>query len=127
MAWRLQGRYFECRALLAYHVESGEVDGVDVSSLNFALFLDTPPVPNEGNRRVGVFLDEAVSDRQAARLGLVLSGQAGGPPAMLGPLIGEMPGVQKARITYHEDGRGHHVSIADTVDVGFAAPFSWSG
>ena len=67
MAWRLEGTYFEscscdvicpctwsaltakatldrCRALLAYHVESGEIDDVDVSGLSFALFLDTPPV-----------------------------------------------------------------------------------
>ncbi len=141
MTWRLQGKFFEscscdaicpctwsaftaratldrCRALLAYHVESGEVDGVDVSGLSFALFLDTPPVMSEGNWRVGVFLDEAASDRQAEQLGLVLAGQAGGPPAMLGPLIGEMLGVEKARITYHEDGRGHHVRIGDAIDVG---------
>lgn len=76
MAWRLDGTYFEscscdevcpctwsaftakatldrCRALLAYHVDSGEIDGVDVSGLNFAIFLDTPPVMGEGNWRVG--------------------------------------------------------------------------
>jgi len=75
-------------------------------------------VMSEGNWRVGVFLDEAASDRQAEQLGLVLSGQAGGPPTMLGPLIGEMLGVEKARITYHEDGRGHHVRIGDAIDVG---------
>ena len=78
MVWRLEGTYFEscscdavcpctwsamtakatfdrCRALLAYHVDSGEIDGVDVSGLSFALFLDTPPVMAEGNWRVGVF------------------------------------------------------------------------
>src|SRR6266496_4302630 len=38
--------------------------------------------------------------------------------AMLGPLIGEMLGVEKARITYSEDGRGHHVRIGDAIDVG---------
>src|ERR1700722_11354274 len=76
MAWRLDGTYFEscscdavcpctwsaltakatldrCRALLAYHVASGEIDGVDVSGLSFALFLDTPPVMSEGNGRGG--------------------------------------------------------------------------
>ena len=117
MAWRLEGTYFEscscdavcpctwsaltakatldrCRALLAYHVASGEIDGVDVGGLSFALFLDTPPVMSEGNWRVGVYLDDAASDSQAERLGTVLSGQAGGPPAMLGPLIGEMLGVE---------------------------------
>ena len=118
MAWRLDGTYFEscscdavcpctwsaltvkatldrCRALLAYHVESGEIDGVDVSGLSFALFLDTPPVMAEGNWRVGVYLDDAASDSQAEQLGAVLSGQLGGPPAMLGPLISEMLGVER--------------------------------
>jgi hypothetical protein len=94
------------------------IDGVDVSGLSFALFLDTPPVMSEGNWRVGVYLDDAASDRQAEQLGMVLSGQAGGPPAMLGPLIGEMLGVEKARITYSEDGRGHHVRIGEAVDIG---------
>jgi hypothetical protein len=141
MAWQLDGTYFEscscdavcpctwsgltakatldrCRALLAYHVESGDIDGVDVAGLNFALFLDTPPVMNQGNWRVGVYLDDAASDSQADRLGALLSGQLGGPPAMLGPLIGEMLGVEKTPITYSEDGRGHHVRIGDDIDVG---------
>jgi hypothetical protein len=141
VAWRLEGTYFEscscdaicpctwsaltakatldrCRALLAYHVDVGEIDGVDVSGLSFALFLDTPPVMAEGNWRVGVFLDAAASDQQADQLGAVLSGQQGGPPAMLGPLIGEMLGVERATIEYHEDGAGHHVRIGDAVDVG---------
>jgi hypothetical protein len=97
MTWRLEGTYFEscscdavcpctwsafnaratydrCRALLAYHIESGEIDDVDVSGLSFALFLDTPPVMSEGDWRVGVFLDDAASDDQAKYLGSVLSG-----------------------------------------------------
>lgn len=141
MAWRLEGTYFEscscdavcpctwsaftakatlgrCRALLAYHVDSGEIGGVDVSGLSFALFLDTPPVMSDGNWRVGVYLDDAATDSQAEQLGAVLSGQMGGPPAMLGPLIGEMLGVEKAPMTYTNDGRGHHVRIGDAVNVG---------
>ena len=141
MAWRLDGTYFEscscdavcpctwsaftakatlerCRALLAYHVESGEIAGVDVSGLNFAFFLDTPQVMADGNWRVGIYLDEAASDSQSEQLGAVLSGQLGGPPAMLGPLIGEVIGVERAAISYSLDGRGHHVRIGDAIDVG---------
>lgn len=141
MAWRLDGTYFEscscdaicpctwsaltakatldrCRALLGYHVQSGDVDGVDVSGLNFALFLDTPPVMAEGNWRVGVFLDAAASDSQAEALAAVLAGRHGGPPAMLGPLIGEMLGVQRARIEFGDDGRSHHIQIGDDISVG---------
>src|SRR5215470_16357603 len=87
MAWRLDGTYFEscscdtvcpctwsgftanatlerCRALLAYHIESGDIEGVDVSGLSFAYFIDSPPVMAEGNWRVGVYLDDAASDEQ---------------------------------------------------------------
>jgi len=141
MAWRLDGTYFEscscdevcpctwsaftaeatldrCRALLAYHIESGDINGVDVGGLSFALFLDTPPVMSTGNWRVGVYLDDAASDAQAEQLGALLSGQLGGPPAMLGPFIGEMLGVEKTRIAFRDDGRTHHVAIGDAVDLG---------
>src|SRR5258708_22357792 len=121
MAWRMDGKYVEscscdavcpctwsaftakatldrCRALLAYHVDSGEINGVDVSDLTFALFLDTPPVMIEGNWRVGVYLDDAASDSQAEQLGAVLSGQLRGPPALPGPPVCRILGVGKARI-----------------------------
>lgn len=140
MAWRLEGTYFEscscdticpctwsgltakatldrCRALLAYHIADGEIQGVDVSGLTFALFLDTPPVMAEGNWRVGVFLDASASEAQAEQLGGVIAGQHGGPPAMLGPLIGEMLGVERVPIDYSDDGRGHHVRIGTSADL----------
>lgn len=141
MAWRLEGTYFEscscdavcpctwsgltakatldrCRALLAYQVATGEIEGTDVSGLSFALFLDTPQVMAEGNWRVGLFLDEAASDQQAELLGGVLSGQRGGPPGMLAPLIGELLGIERARIEYEDSGRSHHVRIGDAARVG---------
>jgi len=141
VAWQLEGTYFEscscdavcpctwsaltaratldrCRALLAYHVQRGDIDGLDVSGLSFALFLDTPPDMSQGNWRMGVYLDDAASDSQAERLAAVLSGRLGGPPATLGPLIGEMLGVERAPIAYSEGGRSHHVRIGDAADVG---------
>jgi hypothetical protein len=107
-----------CRALLAYHVDAGNIDGTDVSGLSFALFLDTPPVMAEGNWRVGVFLDAAASDAQAEQLGAVLAGQLGGPPAMLGPLIGELLGVERVPIEFSDDGRRHYARVgADEIEV----------
>lgn len=134
MAWQLTGTYFEscscdavcpctwsalsapatldrCRALLAYHIDAGEIDGVDVSGLSFALFLDTPPVMAEGNWRVGIFMDETASESQAGNLAGVLAGRLGGPPAMLAPLIGELLGVERASISISEDGGDHSIRI----------------
>jgi hypothetical protein len=106
-----------CRALLAYHVTNGEIDGIDVSGLTFALFLDTPPVMSEGNWRVGVYLDQAATDEQADKLMEVITGQAGGPLAMLAPLIGELLGVERLPIEYSDDGRSHRVRIGDAADL----------
>src|SRR5215213_8692543 len=71
-----------CRVVLAFHVDRGGIDGVDVGGLTFALVADTPPVMSDGNWRLGVLLDDAASEDQAAALGRVLGGELGGPPAM---------------------------------------------
>ena len=143
MSWRLSGTYVEscsceticpcawsrfgakatldrCLALLAYHVDSGHIDHIDVGGLSFAYFIDSPPVMSEGNWRVGLYVDETASDCQAEALAVVLFGQAGGPPADLSPLIGEVLGIERARITYTGDGHGHRVVIDDDIDVELA-------
>jgi hypothetical protein len=140
MTWRLEGTYFEncscdmvcpcttsglsmpadterCRVLLAFHIGSGDVDGVDVSNLNVAVLADTPQLMSDGNWRVGVFMDAAASQEQAEKLGAVFSGQIGGPMAMLAPLIGETMGVEVAPIEYVDDDRRHSVRIGDFVDI----------
>lgn len=140
MSWSFAGTYFEncscdmicpcthsgfsvaadserCRALLAFHIDTGQVDGVAVDGLGFAMFIDAPPVMGDGNWRLGLFLDAAATDEQAGKLGEVLSGGQGGPPAMLGPLIGEMLGVESAPFDYADDGRSHRVRIGDAVDI----------
>jgi hypothetical protein len=140
MAWRLEGTYFEscscdavcpctwsafsaratldrCRALLAYHVAAGEIDGVDVSGLSFALFLDTPPVMADGGWRLGVVVDAAADAEQSGALGRVLGGELGGPPAMLGPLIGEMLGIEQAPTEWEQSEGTFSVRFGDLIDV----------
>src|SRR5260221_399523 len=140
MAWRIEGRYFEscscdaicpctwsalsakatndrCYALLAFHIDSGDVDGVDVSGLNFGMLLDTPQLMCEGNWRGGVFLDAAARDEQRAKPGRVAAGELGGPPAMLGPLIAEVIGVEVLPINFEESGGTHRLTIGDDVAI----------
>ena len=139
MAWKLQGNYFEsctcdvvcpctasfalgatqdyCRVTLVFHVEHGEVEGVDVGGLAVAAVADTPKVMSEGNWKVGVFIDAAASDEQAEKLGAVFSGALGGPMSALGPLISENLGVQRAPIEYRDDGLHHSVKIGDEIEL----------
>jgi hypothetical protein len=108
--------YDFCRVSLVFNIREGEVEGTDIGGLKVALIADTPKVMTEGNWRLGVFIDEQASDEQAEKLAQVFSGQLGGPMGALAPLVGEMLGVERARIEVEDDGRRHSVRIGDAVD-----------
>ncbi|MGH9086119.1 MAG: DUF1326 domain-containing protein [Acidimicrobiales bacterium] len=140
MSWNLEGTFFEncscdaicpctwsnlahratrddyCRFALAFQVASGEVDGVDVSGRSFVMIGDTPPNMADGGWRLGVFVDDGADATQVGKLGEVLSGALGGPPAALGPLLGEFLGIEQAPITIDDDGHQHHITVGDAVD-----------
>ncbi|MDC2956881.1 DUF1326 domain-containing protein [Streptomyces gilvifuscus] len=153
MAWKIEGTYFEncncdmvcpcstsglsapadhdrCHVVLAFHVGSGRVDDVDVSGLTIAVVGDAPQLMSEGGWRMGLFVDAAASPEQAEGLGAVFSGQRGGPMEGLAPLIGEMLGMESARIEYTDDGRSHRVKIGDAIDIAvedFVSPLDSTG
>jgi hypothetical protein len=140
MAWSLEGTYFEncscdticpctwsglsapatherCLAMLAFHIDSGDVEGVDVGGLTFALVVDSPPIMAQGGWRLGVVMDGAADEQQAGALGRVLGGELGGPPAMLGPLIGEMAGIAQVPAEWRHDDGIFSVRFGDLIDV----------
>jgi hypothetical protein len=106
-----------CRVVLVFHIDSGEVEGVDVSGLTVAVLADTPRIMADGNWRVGVFMDEDATQEQADKLGAVFSGQLGGPMEALSGLIGENLGVEVAPIEYEGDGRRHRVRIGELAEI----------
>ena len=134
MAWSLEGEYFEncsceilcpcitssmagpadserCQVPLIMHIERGEKDGVQLDGLNAILLVDSPQVMGEGGWRVGVYIDERADDGQRAALGEILSGAAGGQPAMLGPLLGEQLGVKFVPINYETRNGNRRVEV----------------
>jgi hypothetical protein len=53
-----------CNVVLVLHVDSGEIDNVDVSGLSVGFIADTPAVMSEGQWRMGLLLDAAASQEQ---------------------------------------------------------------
>ena len=138
MGWSLKGSYTEtcscelmcpcnlsfdhgatydfCRVTLGFDILEGDADGTDIGGCKVVLIADTPKVMTEGNWKVGVFIDDQASDDQAAKLGAIFSGQAGGPMAGLVPLIGEVLGVERAPIEFGNDGLKHTLKVGDVID-----------
>ena len=94
-----------CDVLLAWHVSNGNKDGVDLSGLNAVMAVHAPKRMTDGGWRVALYLDDRASAEQSEALGAVFSGGAGGHLAGLGPLIGEVAGVEPAAITFKKADR----------------------
>ncbi|BAS12341.1 conserved hypothetical protein [Arthrobacter sp. Hiyo8] len=153
MSWHVEGTYFEncncdmvcpcstsgltapadndrCNVALAFHVDTGEVNGVDVGGLTVCVVADTPALMSDGGWKLGVLMDAAASPEQAEALGAVFGGQLGGPMEGLTPLIGEMAGMESLEIAYTEDGRSHQVRVGSAVDLAvedFVSPMDATG
>jgi hypothetical protein len=140
MAFRLEGTYVEncncdvicpctwsslsraathdrCTVVLVLHVERGEIDGVDVGDLSVGFIADTPAVMSEGGWRLGLVLDKGANPEQLDRLRRFMTGEFGGVPAALGPLIGELLGEVVEPIVFRDEAGRHTLRIGEGTDV----------
>ena len=127
MAYQLEGRLLEvctckvvcpcwvgedpdqgiCEGVLAWCVDKGTINNVDVSGLTLAVMAHIPGNVLKGNWRVVVYVDAKANPQQKEALLNVWTGKLGGPVADLAQLIGEVAGVEEAPITFTvEGGRG---------------------
>jgi hypothetical protein len=140
MAWNIRGTYFEncscdmvcpcttsalsmpadydrCEVVLAFNIEEGTVEGVDVNGRRVVLVADTPKMMAEGNWKVGMFVDDGATSEQVEKLAGVFSGALGGPLEVFAALVGEMLGMEQAPIEFVDDGRLHSVTVGNAVDI----------
>src|SRR5262249_17364567 len=106
-----------CLVPMAMHIEKGEKDGLSLDGLNAVLVIDSPQVMGEGGWRVAVYIDERADEKQQAALGQILSGEVGGPPAVLATLIGEQLGVRVVPINYTSEENRKRVEVPGIMDV----------
>lgn len=106
-----------CDSALAWHVDVGSIEGVDVSGRTVALSVHIPGnVLTPASWKAAVFVDDGATDEQQAQLLKVFTGQLGGAIVDLAGLIGEVVSVERVPITFTvEGGRGRLTvgSIAD--------------
>jgi hypothetical protein len=120
MAYELEGRMLEvctcnvlcpcwigedpdggtCDAIVAWHVDKGTVDGVDVSGHAVVALAHIPGNILQGNWKAVIYVDEKATDEQQEALLKVFTGELGGPVADLAQLIGEVVAVEREPITF---------------------------
>ena len=107
----------DCDVLLAWHVTNGSKDGVDLSGLNAVMAVHSPKRMTDGGWKVALYLDDRASAEQSEALGAVFSGAAGGHLANLGPLIGEVAGVEPATIRFERSDGSLHAEVAGALSM----------
>jgi len=106
-----------CEAFLGYHIDRGQVQGVDVSGLNLVNVAQIPGNILAGNIRAVYYIDDRATPDQSEALLSAFFGKLGGPLADLAQLIGERVAVHRAPIDYRvEHGKGT-IRIADVLDA----------
>jgi len=138
MAWHLSGQYMEtcncdylcpcpisgltrtthgyCTFAMGFRIDRGQYEGEALDGLSFVVVGHTPGNMVDGQWKVGLIVDERAAPRQQEALAAIVSGQAGGPMAALGPLVGSFLGVERHPIRFQGEGRSWSVLAGKAID-----------
>ena len=106
-----------CDSAVAWHIDTGTIQGVDVSGLTFAISVHIPGNILKGNWRALAYVDDKATPAQQDALLSAFTGQLGGPIADLAGLIGEVVGVERVPITFTVDKGKGTLLIGPTVQA----------
>ena len=97
-----------CDTIVSWHVERGQIKGIDVSGLTLVTVAHIPGNILQGNWRAVLYLDGNGTQEQRDAMLELFTGKLGGAVADLAALIGEVLDVRVAPIEYDlQEGRGH--------------------
>ena len=88
-----------CQGTLAWHIERGTIEGIDVSGRTYAALAMLPGNALQGNWRVLAVVDDGASDEQCDAILKAFGGQLGGPLGDMAPLVGEVVAIERAPIS----------------------------
>jgi len=105
----------ECTGIVAWYVEQGVIDRVDVSGLTTVSVSHHGGHRRGGRARVALFVDERATDDQARVLTRAFTGKLGGPLGELSELTDEVTEVERAAIDLTSDGKTTKLKVGRKV------------
>lgn len=138
--WRIEGEYFEscncellcpclltraqalpteghCDVVLGFRIDRGSYGKTDLSGLTAAQALITPAEMAKGGGTMAVYVDSRANPEQRAALETIFTGQAGGPPSLMAPMVAHRLPTKTAQIEFSASGNKRQLSIAGIAEV----------
>jgi hypothetical protein len=112
-----------CDTVIAWGIEKGSIEGVDVSGLTMAVSAHIPKnilIPKSW--KAVVFVDDRSTAEQQGAMVRLFTGQLGGAVADLAGLIGEVVAVERSPISFTVEGGKGRLTIGKLVEAEMA-PF----
>jgi hypothetical protein len=109
-----------CDSVNTYHINSGNIDGVDVSGRTISFLVHIPGNVLKGNWKVAAVVDDGASDEQMNAMVNAFGGKLGGPLADVAQLVGEVVSVERAPITFEVNEGAGTLKVGGVVDAEMA-------
>lgn len=106
-----------CEGTLAWHVDKGAVNGVDVTGRTIAMLCHIPGNILLGNWNVRVYIDEKATDAQMDALLNVWTGKLGGPIADMAKLVSKVDSVEKVPIEFVVEGVKGTLKVGRSIEA----------
>ena len=103
-----------CDSVNAYHIDRGQVGGVDVSHLSFVQVNQIPGNVLAGNWRAIFYIDDKGTPAQQEAILNVFGGKLGGPLADVASLVGERVAVHFVPIEHRVEGGKGTLRVGET-------------
>ncbi|MCC6194386.1 MAG: DUF1326 domain-containing protein [Burkholderiales bacterium] len=138
--WQVDGQYYEncscdyvcpcvptgmqakptkgsCTFAMGFSIERGHFGDLRLDGLGFIVLGYTPAEMAKGNWSVGLVIDERADAAQRDAITGIASGDAGGPMAALGGLVGKFLGAETAAIAFGRSGASWSVQAGSKVRI----------
>ena len=109
-----------CDSVNAYHIDRGQVGGVDVSNLSFVQVNQIPGNVLAGNWRAVFYIDDKATPEQQEAILNVFGGKLGGPLADVAGLVGERVAVHFVPIEHRVEGGKGTLRVGEIVEAEMA-------
>lgn len=139
--WNVSGNYFEacnctsccpciflspptqgtCEGAVMWEIGEGKFGSVDLKGQRVAFILSAPGTLTDGEWKAALYIDEKADDDQRDAMQKIFGGQAGGHPAVLASLVGELLGVKFVPIEMSFDGNNRSVTIPGILEADVSA------
>ena len=146
MAYQVQGRLLEvctcktlcpcwvgedpdggtCDGCLAWHIDSGQINGVDVAGRTIIALCHIPGNILKGNWKAVMYVDDKSTPQQQEAMLNVWSGKLGGPIADMAKLIGEILAVERVPVKFEVQGVKGTLRVGGAIEADLE-PFLGAG